>query len=161
MAGRIVIDARNAGTPGGGITIGGKGEFGTGTMTVSGAGSLVQIIGDGSTTDGRSPGFTVGEAGAGAPFVLNGGKITVNGHQRARQRRIRSRRQRFSGARRLAGRYRTMVVSGVGSSVEVLATHGGFSVGRGGVGTMVVDNGGLGDRERTHRSVCCPAVRER
>jgi len=141
--GRIVIDARNAGTPGGGITIGGKGEFGTGTMTVSGAGSFVQIIGDGSTTDGRSPGFTVGEAGAGHLSVLNGGKITVNDTSALANGGF---AVGGNGFQELAGSpagIGTMVVSGVGSSVEVLATHGGFSVGRGGVGTLVVDNGGL------------------
>lgn len=140
--GRILIDGRDAGTPGGGITIGGNGGFGTGTMTVSGTGSLVQIIGNGTNVDGRAPGFTVGGTGSGQLSVLNGGKITVEDTSALATGAFAIGGSPFQQGDGTPAGTGTMVVSGAGSEVDVLSTHGAFVVGRGGVGTLIVDNGG-------------------
>ena len=136
--GRILVDARGAGAPGG-FRIGGADSAGTGTMTISGAGSLVEIIGDGLTS-GIPSGFTVGLAGTGQLSILDGGRLTVDDSSSAGYGAFSvggNGSQDFGGPPAGTG---TLVVSGAGSELAILSSHGTFVVGHAtdGTGTLTV-----------------------
>ncbi len=144
--GQIHIDSTTvAGVPGG-IAIGGVGTANnsdsgnaSGTMTVTGAGSRVSIVGSGAGT-----GLTVAPSGTGQLNILDGGKVTIQDKSGSV----------FSGvaiggdgaqlaAHNPAGSG-TITVSGAGSALEVTSPHGAFFTGftTGGSGTLNVMNGG-------------------
>lgn len=103
----------------GGIGLGSTLATASGTLTVSGANSLV-------TTSG---GASVGRTGQGLMEVLNGGTVALTGT-----------RGILVGVS--AGSVGTIIVSGIGALINEGTAGTGIGIGRAGTGTVEVQNGG-------------------
>ncbi len=141
--GRIHIDGTGSGGPAG-MSLGGLADApgGTATMVVSGAGSLVEIIGDSA---GELPsGFTVGVTGNANLSVLAGGRIQVTDNSPGGFGSFSVGGNVLQGSMGTAAGTGTMLVSGAGSEVDIRSAHGSFRVGQasGGTGTVNVEAGG-------------------
>jgi len=159
---------------GGGFTIG---NTGTGTMTVTGAGTAV--LQDGTTTPGATPGvtigslagsngtltiqdgavwtlnrsgagccITVGRLGHGALSILSGGKLLINDTSVATNFRLAFGGNATSGT----GGTFDALISGVGSELTISGIDAAFALGRatGGSGNMTVAAGATVNADLFH-----------
>ncbi len=141
--GRIFIDGTDSGGSAG-MSVGGLYDApgGTGSVTVSGAGSLIEILGN--STGGSPSGFTAGVMGSGHVSVLDGGRIVVTDNSPDASGSFSVGGNLGQAAAGTPAGNGTLLVSGVGSEVDVKSAHGSFRVGHtsGGTGTLTVEAGG-------------------
>jgi T5SS/PEP-CTERM-associated repeat protein len=105
----------------GGLAIG-SGAGVTGSVTVTGAGALINL----GTTSG---GFSIGQSGTGVVAVGAGGTIALNGTNGI-------------GIATGSGSSGTLTVFGTGSLLTLGTKAGGIAVGQGGTGSLTVQGGG-------------------
>jgi T5SS/PEP-CTERM-associated repeat protein len=122
-----------------GMAVGRNG--GTGTVTVTGAGSLLQVLStdNGSGTEG---GATIGRSGNGTLNVLAGGQFNINDTGTAAGGGLQiggSNLQISNGEQPGTG---IVTVSGTGSQLNVQSAHGFIDDGYTGTGTLNVSSGG-------------------
>lgn len=141
--GRIHIDGTDSGGSAG-MSVGGLHDApgGSGSVTVSGAGSLIEILGN--STGGNPSGFTAGVTGTGHVSVLDGGRIIVTDNSPDAFGSFSvggNLAQMAAGTTAGTG---TLLVSGAGAEVDVRSAHGSFRVGHtsGATGTLTVEAGG-------------------
>jgi T5SS/PEP-CTERM-associated repeat protein len=135
--GSIKIDATGTGIAGGGMTVG---NAGTGFMTVSGAGSLVDIKGD-SAADPNFPGFTVGRNNTGALNVSNGATVRVTDTSALGVGGMAIGGNAAQVATGTPAGTGSVTLDGAGSKIELIGNNVGASVGRAGTGVLVIKNG--------------------
>lgn len=141
--GHIFIDGTDSGGAAG-FSVGGLPDApgGSGSVTVSGAGSLIEIIGNSA---GALPsGFTAGATGTGHVAVLDGGRITVTDNSADGFGSFSIGGNVAQAAAGTAAGNGTLLVSGAGSEVDVRSAHGSFRVGHtgGATGVLTVEAGG-------------------
>ena len=127
---------------GGGFDVGRRG--GSGSLTVTGAGSLLSLTGDNAGSTSILPGFQVGRSGGGTLNVTAGGRIVVNDGAGYGAMTVGG-----SGTQVTAGESAgsgTVLVDGAGSSIALQSVHSTIAVGRSGTGSMTVQNGGCRQR---------------
>ena len=135
--GILTIDLDN--NIGGGFQAGRNG--GTGTVTVTGAGSQIIVTGDNSNT-ATAAGVGIGRSGTGALNILADGNLTINDTGTGGQAGMAiggTPGQVANGEQPGTG---TVLVSGVGSQLEVQSPHGHITAGYSGAGMLDVANGG-------------------
>jgi fibronectin-binding autotransporter adhesin len=141
--GRIFIDGTDSGGSAG-MSVGGLHDApgGTGSVTVSGVGSLIEIIGN--STGGGPSGFTAGVTGAGYVSVLAGGRIVITDNSPDAFGSFSVGGNLAQAAAGTPAGNGTLLVSGAGSEVDVRSAHGSFRVGHtgGSTGTLIVEAGG-------------------
>ncbi|MGA9847728.1 MAG: PEP-CTERM sorting domain-containing protein [Roseiarcus sp.] len=139
--GQIIVDTD--GNEYGGFAIGKNG--GSGTVTVTGAGSAITVSGDNNNTN-NGGGSTIGQSGAGTLEILAGGQVNIDNTSTASTGGASGMAiggdpyQVGQGAQPGTG---AVTVSGAGSQLNIQSAHGFIEAGYTGTGTLDVANGGV------------------